>query len=391
MTAVYSWRLSFPPDPYFDEVYHVRSARELISLSGYFDYLHPPLGKALIGLGIVFFGDNSFAWRFFPLMSGLSLIVILYVITQKLTRSHLTAALAAFFYAFDCSLLTLSRMALLNTPMELFMLLSLLCLVLKDHPGPDKKKYFLLSGIFLGLSYATRIFAFTAPALLLPFIIKINHQEGQNWRRTISDLLIYFTLIPLVIYFGIHLIIPLIKDRTWKDIWDLQTQMFMGHWNLKKPHHYGSAWWSWPLMVRPIWYYFHPLIGGGIQGILCIGNPAVYWMIPLAIIYTAWSFWRKRLFLYGFLLAAFFSQWVPWIFIGRVKFFHYFETAMPFAAICLALMATRIWESGKSGRIAVMVYGVLILAMFTYWYPLLTGIHVSDAFFKHHLWFRSWI
>jgi len=79
------------------------------------------------------------------------------------------------------------------------------------------------------------------------------------------------------------------------------------------------------------------------------------------------------------------------MFIGRVQFFHFFYTAMPFVCMAVAVHLSDLWRQGRGGRVLVAAYLGLVAAMFFYWYPLLTGWPVSHAFFKQHMWFRSWI
>ena len=148
-------------------------------------------------------------------------------------------------------------------------------------------------------------------------------------------------------------------------------------------------------MLRPIWFYFDAQRFGKpeavIKGILCIGNPAIFWMIPVAIGYLIWDFCKRRAWASGLVLLGFFTQWLPYAFFGRLKFFHYFYTAMPFVAMALALLLSRLWAWGKPGRVIVVLYLILVAGMFVYWYPLLTALPVSGKFFQHHMWFKKWI
>jgi len=59
-------RLTVPGKPYFDEVHYLPAARALLELSHLANPEHPPLGKALIALGIAVFGDGPLGWRIVP-------------------------------------------------------------------------------------------------------------------------------------------------------------------------------------------------------------------------------------------------------------------------------------------------------------------------------------
>ena len=41
--------LAFPPDEYFDEVYHAKSAREYLAGESPVEWVHPPTAKLFIG------------------------------------------------------------------------------------------------------------------------------------------------------------------------------------------------------------------------------------------------------------------------------------------------------------------------------------------------------
>ena len=65
--------------------------------------------------------------------------------------------------------------------------------------------------------------------------------------------------------------------------------------------------------------------------------------------------------------------------------------AMPFVVMAFAFLLERIWCSGKGGKALVFAYLAAAACFFIYWYPLLTGFPVSEQYFRHHLWFKSWV
>jgi hypothetical protein len=64
------WRLGTPSKIMFDEVHYLPAARHLIDLSSRLNPEHPLLGKELIALGMMVFGDNPFGWRFCNALYG---------------------------------------------------------------------------------------------------------------------------------------------------------------------------------------------------------------------------------------------------------------------------------------------------------------------------------
>ena len=46
---------------------------------------------------------------------------------------------------------------------------------------------------------------------------------------------------------------------------------------------YMSAWPSWPLLVRPVWFLFDKIADDNVSAIVCLGNPLVLWPALLAL------------------------------------------------------------------------------------------------------------
>ena len=388
LLVLYGYRLDFPHDVYYDEVYHVKQARDIAAFKGYAYIEHPPLGRILIALGIHLFGDKSWVWRIFPLIAGVGIIFAVYFLARLLTGNARIALFSAFLMALDCVTLTQSRIAMLNTPALLFMLLSVICLApYAVGKKGSRRKALIGTGIFFGLGAACKITSLFIAGPLAFLWIKILIDEKDK-PALLKETLLGLGL-ALGVYFLSYSFIPFMKGKSWIDIWRAQVKMFSYHLHLKEAHRYGSEWWSWPLLIRPIWYYFKR--AGSVWGILSIGNPAIFWMIFPAIGYGSCLWVERKSFTLGFLLFSFFASWLPYALGTRVKFFHYFVMVVPFGVMILASALDHLWKSGKIGRAAALGYLILTAGMFIYWYPLLTGYPVSEAYFRHHLWFKSWV
>ena len=68
--ALFTWRLTIPHRLVFDEVHYVPAARTLLALAGHTNIEHPLLGKTLIALGILLFGDGPAGWRALSTLAG---------------------------------------------------------------------------------------------------------------------------------------------------------------------------------------------------------------------------------------------------------------------------------------------------------------------------------
>lgn len=131
-------RLNHPKGQIFDEVYYAVDARNLLrhgvewddktNTAGY--VVHPPLGKWLIGLGQEVFGYNEVGWRISAAVAGILAVLIVTRLARRLFRSTVLGCAAGLLMAFDGLQFVLSRVALLDIFLLLFVLAAFTCLVL---------------------------------------------------------------------------------------------------------------------------------------------------------------------------------------------------------------------------------------------------------------------
>ncbi len=387
---LYSFRIWFPNKMCFDEVWHVKCVREMCA-GRYMVIRHPVLWYMVSSAAMLFFGDYSTIWRLYPLICGIGIIFCVYFLAEKITGDKIVAFLAAFLITFDFFTIVLSRIAMLNTPMLFFMLLSIL-FFLRHKPARrrTRARIFFFSGLFFGLAMTTRWFSVWTGFFIAFYILReIVRSRPKIRPALIKDAIVYFVCLPLLIYFSFHLVIPFLKGMTVADMWKVQVSDLNYHRKLISTHAYGSAWFSWPYLARPVWFLFSR-DKGSIFAKMCIGNPAVYWMTPVAIIFLVWLVLRKRSRPGAFVLTGLLMHWLPYAVIGRVTYLHYFHTASPFIVIGLGMFLARLWYFRKWGRVLVVGYLATVMALFIFWYPLLTAWPVSRIFYQSHIWFRTW-
>ncbi len=58
---------------------------------------------------------------------------------------------------------------------------------------------------------------------------------------------------------------------------ELHAQMFGYHFGLQAGHAAASPWWSWPLDLKPVWFYGHDFDGRTVGVIYNGGNPILFW------------------------------------------------------------------------------------------------------------------
>lgn len=91
--------------------------------------VHPEVGKWLIALGEKAFGMDPFGWRIASVVAGSLMVVVLVRLTRRLTGSTLLGLVAGLLLAFDGLHFVLSRLALLDIFLALFLLCAVNCLV----------------------------------------------------------------------------------------------------------------------------------------------------------------------------------------------------------------------------------------------------------------------
>ncbi|MBF0593653.1 MAG: glycosyltransferase family 39 protein [Candidatus Omnitrophica bacterium] len=392
---LYSFRIYFPAEPYYDEVYYVNLVRELINHQHFSTSLttHPPLAAVFDTITFLTLGDYSVVWRLSSLVAGLVVVYLVFRLAESILKDRLAAGFAVVFYVFDCISLTQARIEMPNTLSQMFMLLSLFFLLkFIIHRDLTRSRAFMSAGIFLGLAMATKLTSVSWLIFYLGILTAVFFRSRKDNVGLWKDVLLWFFTVPVLIFFASHLFIPFLKGHHWSDIWTIQiTQMnYLFVIAPTQTHGYSSLWWGWPLLLRPIWYFFQQT-DGMVQGIICIGNPVIFWSIPFVVVYLLWDIFLKRSWVSLLILWGFLSQWIFFAFGKRIKFFHYFDNAMPFIVLAIAMISVRLWRAHILGRCAVVLYMSLVAGMFMYWYPLLTGFPISQGYFQQHMWFRSWI
>jgi len=169
---------SYLDDMYFDEIYHARTAYEIVKnddlylakgpeaavRDGYtiYEWTHPTLGKLLIAVGIRIFGMTPFGWRFSGTFFGVLILAVLYVFAKRIFRRTDYALVSAGLFAVDCMHFAQTRIATIDTYALFFTLLMILFMgdyVAEDfEKRPYRKKLALLglSGLMFGLGVSSK-------------------------------------------------------------------------------------------------------------------------------------------------------------------------------------------------------------------------------------------
>ncbi len=180
-------------------------------------------------------------------------------------------------------------------------------------------------------------------------------------------------VIPMVVYFiayipylqlGHSVAIPNVGPGYGWSLDELQAQMFGYHFGLQAGHPAASPWWSWPLDLKPVWFYGSPgewdnrLVAAIYNG----GNPILFWAGIPAILACSLLAWRRRSYALVLLVGAFAFQYLPWTRIERATFQYHYFTAVLFAMVAVAYLVDELLRSReyRSTAIAFLVAAVVV-------------------------------
>jgi Gpi18-like mannosyltransferase/predicted membrane-bound dolichyl-phosphate-mannose-protein mannosyltransferase len=191
------------------------------------------------------------------------------------------------------------------------------------------------------------------------------------------------------------------------DMVALQTEMFNYHDHLVATHPYASSWWQWPILERPISYYYHDFRTGANQNnpaaccvaeILALPNPFVWWAGLITVPAVGVLAWLQRNRGYALLVIAYFLQWLPWIGSPRIAFEYHFFPNLAIIVLCNAIILQKLWnwrpfgaEANLVPRIGVGVFLAVVVWAFFFFYPVLAGEHVTWQAWSARMWIGRWI
>lgn len=440
---------------YFDEIYHGRTAYEQRNAilgqepSAIYETSHPPLGKVFMTFSVMFFGMTPFGWRFAGALAGVLMLPGLYLLGKQLFRRRYAGLLAMLLFAFDFMHFTQTRIATIDSFGTLFTIYAYFFMyryVMQDRVGQPFKKVLpalFLSGLMMGLAFASKwTGAYAGMGLAVLFFYSLVQDirlglaleglpesqlsslpkdtaqrvlpyQADYLKRAIKTCLfavLFFVLIPALIYYLSYL--PVFMQTpgglTINKVIKANIGMYNYHSQpgLGADHPWSSPWYTWPLMIKPMYYYSGGVSNGTASTIMAFGNPAVWWTGLLALIFTLYPLVKNKMshtqnplvenqapddrpFL---LLVGFAAQYVPWMLVPRGTYIYHYFPSVPFIILCVVLALD--WLSTYRMRLAKAIgitLVVLSLVLFVAFFPYLSGVRVSTAWLDAVKWFPNWI
>lgn len=203
------------------------------------NFENPPLGKYLIGLSILGFGNQNAI----NILYALAYLVTVYGLIFLLSQRHNVASIGMAVVAIDPFFRSQLALSLLDLPMALFFLVGLLFYVqaTKKNSG-----FFWLSSLSFGLASVTKFF----PGLSLMLVI-LCIDIVKNHPKKIKSFIYSLILLPLIYviihgnYFYYHpSIVEFLRYQKWILAWRLGNPVVPG--NIAMSLFFGRyrAWWE---------------------------------------------------------------------------------------------------------------------------------------------------
>ncbi len=386
-TVVRVVRLDVPSRMVFDEVYYAKAARQYVDHQQITEETtHPPLSKLIIAGGILLFGDEAVGWRVMGAVAGALLVLAIYLLGWELTQSTFVSFFGAVLIALDGLPYVESRIAKPDIFLVLFLVGSYVAFW--RYLRQSRAGWLYVSGLAAGMAISTKWLG-AAPLGTIPLYVLYLHREGWRIpRRHWLHFGLAYLAVPSAVYLATW--IPYFSlGHSLRELLQFQVSMFHFHEALRARHPYQSAWWSWPLLIRPIWYQFEDLRHGLVRGIVAIGNPAVWWMSIPALFSLGWVALRHRDAATTFVLAGFLVSYLPYTVISRPLFLYHMLPVLPFMVLAVAIVAARV--RAQLGPAIPLLYLGLVFAWFVAYYPLLSALPISAARLYRLMWFGTWI
>ena len=405
----------FQNSSYFDEIYHARTAWEHLNGVSPYETTHPPLGKEIIGVGILLFGMTPFGWRFSGTFFGVLMLPLLYILLKKLFGGRLIPSLGTLIFATDFMHYVQTRISTIDTYSVFFILLMYLFMYL--WLTEERPCALALCGVSFGLGAAskwTSIYAGAGLALLwlVHWIGRFRAERRERTERESDEepvlpafwknvlfCLVFFIAIPGLIYLLSY--IPYARANGTKVfsgaylhlVVGNQVNMFVYHSKsvLGSTHPYSSTWYQWLIDYRPILYVLEYPTADTRISIAAWLNPVLCWGGLMSLPVLGWMAIARKDRRAAFILVGYLSQLLPWIPVPRLTFaYHYFPSAL-FLVLSLGYVMALLRENRPDWRVPAVSLTAGCAAVFLLFFPVLNGLPIKPELAGVlYRWLSSW-
>lgn len=429
--AVHLVGLSHPRSVVFDEVHFGRYASNYCCSHERFFDPHPPHAKLLIAgvaylagyrgelkfdhIGQPYAASSPVPLRLAPALAGTLLPLIVFALLRQLGAGQAASFFGGLLVIFDNALTTQSRTITLDM-IFLVATFGALSLCLGAQTLQSVKWRALLvfmSGCTAGLAVGAKFTGLAIIGLILLYLAsKIWAEKGRPHLKARLGEAGFFLIGATTVYLaGWLLHFSLLTQPGPGDAWgnlsgnlvtdiiETHSKMLSAHANLPDSHPYGSPWWGWPLMTRPIFLWN---ASDSTARMYLIGNPVVWWGISLLFVVILVNLLLTRVSnltvqpsvgrerrLFWLPIVGYFASYIPLAFVPRVLFIYHYYVPLLFSLILVVLWLDYAgWVRGDSFgsqrasyhiAVLVLVFAFGLLAPLTY--GLEAGAEIADKLF----------
>lgn len=354
--------------------------------------VHPPLGKWIIAAGEALFGMNPTGWRVGVLVCGLISVLLLARIARRLLRSNLWGTVAGLLLAIDGLAIVMSRTAVLDGILMMFVLMAFGALLLDRDQlrrsladqvqkaggslaawgsnGPPislLRPWRLAAAVALGAACSVKWSGiwFVAAFGLLTVLWDLGLRRTLHAKRPFFATLVQDAIPTAVAWVAAVVVVYMTSwagwfftstgyFRAWAETNSSAVPGALGsslhyhsealkfHTGLSSSHNYEASAWGWPVLARPTSFSYTSTVDCGAPdcaaAVTALGNPLIWWAAALALIHMLWRWGARRDWRAGAVLCGFVAGWVPWLFFPeRTIFFFYSIVFLPFSILALTL------------------------------------------------------
>jgi dolichyl-phosphate-mannose--protein O-mannosyl transferase len=416
--------LRAPAQVVFDEVHFGKFVTAYCCTGERFFDIHPPHAKLLIagvahslGFRGAFpfenisqpYGDTDpFPLRLVPAVAGSLVPLLLFLLLLSFGVSRPVAFLGGMVLALDNAFIVQSRVISLDMVLLAATIGALLFFQWAHRTrGIRRIAWLIAAGGAAGLALGSKFTGLTALVLvgLMSVVEAFAVLRIQGVRRAGRQLLVEAVVVggaAAAVYLGgwaIHFLVlqqPGSGDMWGHPRWErplavsfiretvaLHRVMLNANYNLSASHPDESPWWSWPFMLRPVFYWQDQD-----RSMYFLGNPVVWWSLTIlgvmTVIDSAYDVWRRRTMTkpLAYALAGYLIALLPLTRVPRALFLYHYLSPLVFCCVLVMIWLSRSepidelplgWR--QVGLILIFVVAGWLLIM-----PLTYGLPYSDFY-----------
>ena len=379
--------LSHPAEIIFDEFYYVDAAQQILGGKPDPNWVHPPVGKYLIGSGILLFGDNPVGWRIVGVLFGGFSVFVLFYLGLELFRNTTSALIAGFLLTIDPLHFVQTRIAMLDALFLPFVLIGFYGVLrhfrssrLEDENPKSYSHWLLVAGISIGAGLTIKwTAALVIPGVIAIYVVYTLRRRDKQfivrslgaWSRRASLMGLLFIVMPVAIFLSGYTL-DFIRGTTFEEWLAIQFSIIDFQTTVRSEHPYSSPAWTWVLSLKPMLYY----LDESADAIIRLEGNNIAWLFGLVGVgYVAYRAVRGGR-IAAFVLITFAIQYLPWFLSPRTTYLFYFFPSVPFFHLASTYLLTvfMTYNYKREGLIVTLVFLTGVLGLFVYAFPTYVGI-----------------